>query len=141
MVNKLIAIIIKELKDLFRDKTTLFTMIVIPLLFFPLIGLAFKTGAETTAQQTLNVAVLNLDSGYNKTKMGDSLIAFIKQFNNVNITVINNTNESITRLSRELYENKGINELLVIPRNFTETIYNPNATAKLELYSLSLIHI
>jgi ABC-2 type transport system permease protein len=137
MVNKLIAIIIKELKDLFRDKTTLFTMIVIPLLFFPLIGLAFKTGAETTAQQTLNVAVLNLDSGYNKTKMGDSLIAFIKQFNNVNITVINNTNtnESITRLSRELYENKGINELLVIPRNFTETIYNPNATAKLELYS------
>lgn len=135
MVNKLIAIIIKELKDLFRDRTTLFTMIVIPLLFFPIIGLAFKTGAETTAQQTLNVAVLNLDSGYNNTKMGDDLIFFIKQFNNINVTVINSTNENITRLSRELYENKGINELLVIPRNFTEAIYNPNATAKLELYS------
>ncbi|MGB9729884.1 MAG: ABC transporter permease [Thermoprotei archaeon] len=135
MPNKLVAIIIKELKDLLRDRTTLFTMIIIPLIFFPVIGFAFKTGAETTAQQTLNVAILNLDNGYNNTNMGNNLISFIKQFNNINLIIVNDTSKNITQLSRELYEKQGINELLVIPSNFTKTIYNPNATAQLELYS------
>ncbi|MEM3832663.1 MAG: ABC transporter permease [Thermoprotei archaeon] len=136
MPNKLVAIIIKELKDLLRDRTTLFTMIIIPLIFFPIIGFAFKAGAETTAQQTLNVAILNLDNGYNGINMGNNLTSFIKQFNNINLIIVNdNANKNLTQLSRELYENQGINELLVIPSNFTETIYNPNTTAQLELYS------
>lgn len=63
MINK---IFLKELKDTLRDKRTLMTMIVIPLLIFPIILNVFTSVSdsfqEEAATKTLNIAVIGSDA-------------------------------------------------------------------------------
>ena len=129
-MRKLKAIIVKELLDLFRDRTTLISMVVIPLIIFPLMGMAFS-GAREAATQTVRLAVLNLDNG----GLGENLVTFLNKSETLNITLVNGSGASPKELVTKLYREEGLNELLIIPENFTKLALDPNATASLTLYS------
>jgi len=129
-MRKLKAIVIKELRDLLRDRTTMVSIIVIPLVMFPLMGLAFA-GAQQVVPKTVTVAVLNLDEGH----LGGQLIEFLRNSPNIKVVTINETADDYGKLVLKLHYEQGIDELLVIPENFTGLAGDPYKTGQLYYYA------
>ncbi len=129
-MRKLKAMVVKELKDLLRDRTTMISIIVIPLIMFPLMGMAFA-GARQVAPQTVTVAVLNLDEG----PLGGQLVDYLRNAPQVKVVELNETAEDYGRLVLRLHYERGIDELLVIPRNFSRLAGNPYSTGSLYYYA------
>ena len=56
----------KEIKDIFRDRKSLFAAFIVPLLLYPLLMLFMGGGLDGlfTADETVRIAVVDIDSGY-----------------------------------------------------------------------------
>ncbi len=121
----------KELTDLKRDKKTLFTSILLPLLMLPLMGFI---GFALAQEQIINVAVVDLDHAtahnrlLNITFSSEWLLGNITYYlakYGYNYTVSNSTS---------IIKNPSIDLMIVIPRGFAENATSLTHVARIEIY-------
>ena len=129
MPSPLVNIVKKEIKEIIRDPRLFLGMIIIPILLFPIMGLVVHSAMSETQKASMaevDIAFLNLDNG---TLAGSILNStnFKIILNQYNVTPIwlnrIGINDTATALSY-LEENKSIQALIVIPKNFTSNILN-----------------
>jgi len=70
-------VLVKELKELFRDPKILLGMIIVPLLMFPVLGAIMSFSVHTAQEKaaTATTLILNNDAGGNYS---DLFISFVK---------------------------------------------------------------
>ncbi|ASJ05874.1 ABC transporter permease [Thermococcus pacificus] len=117
----------KEIMNLIRDKKLLFGLVIVPLIIYPAMGKMIQTGLQQ-AQEETQVAVINLDEG----NYGEVLIKALEVTPNVSVTVLEagSIEEALEKASEE-----GQNVLVVIPRNFSQSIEG-NTIATLQIYGI-----
>ncbi|ADI32166.1 ABC transporter permease [Staphylothermus hellenicus] len=121
----------KELTDLIRDKKTLFTSILLPLIMLPLIGLL---GVALVTQQPVLIAIIDLDNTsyhndylnitYNSSWVVHNLTHVLSRYG-YNYTI--SSNESIVK-------NPKIDLAVVIPKGFAKNSTLLNTTARVIIY-------
>ncbi|USS41410.1 ABC transporter permease [Thermococcus aggregans] len=121
------VLVMKELKDLLRDKGLIFGIIVVPLLIYPALGQMMQVGFEQ-AQGETKVVLVNLDEG----QYGELLIKALETAPNVTLTKIEalSVDEAI-----EKAQEKNYNMIVIIPKNFSKAIEN-NQKARVEVYGI-----
>ena len=125
------AFVIKDLKELFRDKTAIFWMIVWPLLWLVLTAYIFIP-PETNAPRTMNIGVINYDANSEYQLNGSLLIEVLEKAEYNGIKLFNvQIYENETLMLEEVKRGK-LDAGLVIPKGFGEnlTFYQAN----LEVY-------
>ncbi|MCO6041598.1 ABC transporter permease [Thermococcus alcaliphilus] len=120
-------LVMKELKDLLRDKGLIFGIIIVPLIIYPALGQMMQVGFEQ-AQEETKVVLVNLDEG----QYGDLLIKALETAPNVTLTKIDAL--SIDEAIRKAQE-KNYNMIVIIPQNFSKAIEN-NQKAQVEVYGI-----
>jgi ABC-2 type transport system permease protein len=116
LLEGLFNIVVKEIKELVRDPKILLGMIIIPLIMFPLMGLAVQTSMETAEEsmRSLSIAVLDLDGGsvaQNVTDFLRTLNATIVEVDDLNFT------EAVGYAQQS-----NVTGLIVIPSGFSSNI-------------------
>ena len=126
MPSALIALSIKEIKEMLRDRRILLGMIVVPLLMFPLMGGAISTSVRSVQESTKNVnlAVVNLDEGSGATEF----IAFLRSYPGVHVNMSRSVEEAIGPESR-------VTVSIVIPNGFSANLTH-GKVGNLELHTL-----
>ncbi|AFK22994.1 putative Na+ efflux ABC transporter membrane protein NatB [Pyrococcus sp. ST04] len=121
------VILMKELKDMFRDKGLIFALIIVPLVLYPALGQMVQIGMEQ-AQKETKVVIANFDEG----NYADLLIKALKVAPNVTVVEIKakDVEDALNIAIKE-----GYNVLLVIPKNFSESI-EENKKALIEVYGV-----
>ncbi len=121
----------KELLDLSRDYKTLATSILLPLAFFPLLGLI---SLALVSQQPINVAIIDLDNTtYTNEYLGLEVSShyiveeFIKTYRSYGVNVITTNNLSII-------DDPSIDLVIVIPKGFTYNVTSINTSAYIRIY-------
>lgn len=102
----------KELIDLFRDKKTLVSSILIPIIIFPLLFYVMGNSMNSMSkkvEENLNIAIKD-------NSKGSQLVDFIKEQKNITIVQSSNMNEDL--------KNGKILVAIEIPENFDEDIKN-----------------
>ncbi|RLF86610.1 ABC transporter permease [Thermococci archaeon] len=120
-------LVMKELKDLLRDKGLIFGIIIVPLVIYPALGQMMQVGFEQ-AQEETKVVLVNLDEG----QYGNLLIKALETAPNVTLTKIEAL--SIDEAIRKAQE-KSYNMIVIIPENFSKAIEN-NQKAQVEVYGI-----
>jgi len=128
LLNGLMNIVLKEIKELVRDPKVLLPMIVIPLVMFPLMGFAVETSVQT-AQQSIgetSIGLIDQDQG----SVAQSLQAFMGAYN-----------FSITRLDDVTVEqalvqvqDSELTSLIIVPSGFSQNI-TEDKTADITVYT------
>ncbi|WP_042696819.1 ABC transporter permease [Thermococcus sp. PK] len=118
-------LVMKELKDLLRDKGLIFGIIIVPLIIYPALGQMMQVGFEQ-AQEETKVVLVNLDEG----QYGDLLIKALEAAPNVTLTKIEalSVDEALQKAQEENY-----NMIVIIPQNFSRALEN-NQKAQVEVY-------
>ncbi len=118
------TLIVKEVKDLLRDRKILFAMIIMPLVIY--IGMGAVMGAmieqsikqvEETMKAGIKIAVLNEDHG----TWSKAFISYVEKYWNATVVHINDTN--ITR-ALDTADKLGLKALYIIPEGFSANISN-----------------
>jgi len=120
-------LVMKELKDLLRDKGLIFGIIIVPLVIYPALGQMMQVGFEQ-AQEETKVVLVNLDEG----QYGNLLIKALETAPNVTLTKIEAL--SIDEAIRKAQE-RNYNMIVIIPDNFSKAIEN-NQKAQVEVYGI-----
>ena len=127
-MNPLLAIIKKEIKEVLRDKNTLFGVILLPIILFPMLGLfvssLIQPGTEEIRQ--VNVAVLNLDAGTiaNEILSNDTVRQALNQ-SGIRLIILNDLNIHTKSDAVEyMKSNTSLRLLLIFPENFSFCIQN-----------------
>lgn len=114
MFKNIFTIIRKEILDTLRDKRTIITMVLVPVLVFPLIFIASssvqKSVMEKEQAKTIKIGLVNEDTD-------KALEDFLSQQENVEIIQLNNENEL-----QDLIRNDSIIYGLYIPAGFAQSI-------------------
>ncbi|RLF91243.1 ABC transporter permease [Thermococci archaeon] len=126
-MSDFMVILMKELKDMFRDRGVIIGLIIVPLVLYPALGQMVQIGMEQ-AQKETKVVIANFDSG----NYADILIKTLKIAPNV--TVVEIKAKSIDEALR-IATSKGYNVLVVVPSNFSECI-EENEKAMVEVYGI-----
>ncbi len=138
MPSALVNIIKKELREIFRDPRLFLGMILIPLIMFPIMGIAMKgimSSAMEKSYEEATLGILNLDEG----SMADQIIGSVEfklALQQYNITIVFVNESGVTKredIPRFLSENRTVQAVIVIPENFTECINNQTPTV-VEVY-------
>ncbi len=121
----------KELLDLSRDYKTIATSLLLPVLFFPLLGFLSLT---LVSQQPVSVAIVDLDHNIsynpllNMSVSSMELVSRLKKaFRSTGISVVETSNTSIV-------SDPDIDLVVVIPRGFAENASSINKTARVVVY-------
>ena len=135
MAKGLITIIKKEVKEMVRDPRLLLGMIIMPLIMFPIMGLAMSETVDTVEESTrhIQIGVIDLDDDYRAQKL-------IEHLAERNVTI-----RDLTEPVTEDMINGSVDEpaiVLTIPHNFTETIdangmVIVNLSTRLDTFALS----
>ncbi len=125
MFKNIFTIIRKEILDTLRDKRTIVTMVLVPVLVFPLIFIASssvqKSVMEKEQAKTIKIGIVNEDTD-------KALEDFLRQQENVEIIILDNENQL-----EELVKNDSIIYGLHIPAGFAQSIESMEQMA-LNLY-------
>lgn len=120
MPNELRNIVIKELREIFRDPRLFIGVIIVPVLMLPLMGggirLAVEAGQQSVA--TMQIGFANLEAGTANHTLSDLFYVVMAQ---TNLTVRNTTTSSPDAALAWAQDNR-IDTLVVIPANFTSVI-------------------
>lgn len=131
MPNHLWNIVVKELREIFRDPKLVIGMIIVPLLVFPLMGGAIRAGIEAEEQQLarMEIAVMDLDPSSGGSNMS-MLLNFVMVQSNLTVQGIEQqgTAEAISWCL-----DNGFETLVIVPADFSETIES-GASAEVEVY-------
>lgn len=113
-------IIQKELREMFRDPKLLLGMVLVPILMFPIMGVAISSSQEATenAIRTTGVSLYSLDGSDGNDNYTVNLTRALERNN---LTVKNLTAADTPEAIRNATED-GATVLLVVPANFTENI-------------------
>ena len=124
LVKALWFIVVKEVKELVRDPKILFGMIIVPLIMFPLMGIAIQTSIEAAEVSigNMSIAVMDLDEG----PVAQSLMTYLIA---LNVTVIEVNDMNFTEAVTYSHQSDRTG-LLVIPSGFSNNI---SAGVKVEL--------
>jgi len=122
-------IVVKEVKELIRDPKILIGMILVPLLMFPLMGLAVRTSMQTATEsvKAMSIGVIDNDGK-------EYALALIDIFSISNLTVIPLADTSVEQVARNVQESN-MTAVVVIPEGFSQNIEN-NETAQLFVYGV-----
>jgi ABC-2 type transport system permease protein len=128
LLKGLSNIVVKEVKELIRDPKILVGMIVIPLLLFPLMGLAIRVATQTAAEsvKTMSIGVINNDYG----NYSQNLVSFLS-VSNLTVTELTANLEQIAKDAQE----SNMTAVVVIPDGFSQNITN-NVQAKVHVYAV-----
>ena len=74
--SKVRLIFFRELRDQLRDRRTLFMIVVLPVLLYPLMGMAFLQVAQFMQEQPANVTIVGADSLPSEPKLLDGDASF-----------------------------------------------------------------
>jgi ABC-2 type transport system permease protein len=121
-------IITKEVKEMVRDPKILLSMIIVPLLMFPLMGFAVQTSVES-AQQSIeqtSIAIVDQDQG----PMAVSLENYLTMFN---FTITHFDDMTIDQAVQQMQDSNFTN-LVIIPDGFSQNITN-GGTGDLTVYT------
>lgn len=127
-MNSFMIVFLKELRELFRDRKTLFGIIVVPLIMYPLLGAAInvsQTSAEQAAAKS-TIAIMDLDNSAESR----SFITFIGANVNVDLVQNQNINNTIAALNAQNYS-----ALIVVLKEFGANI-SQGFPAFLKMYAL-----
>lgn len=116
MLKGLMNIVIKEIKELVRDPKILLSMIIVPVVMFPLMGFAIQTSTES-AQQSIgktSIAIIDQDQGTVSQSLENYLVS-------LNFTITNLNNDSLDQAINQI-QDTNITNLIVIPSGFTQNI-------------------
>jgi len=122
-------VVVKEVKELIRDPKILIGMIIVPLLMFPLMGLAVRTSMQTAVEsaKAISIGVIDQDGGgYAQT--------LINSFSGSNLTVIPLEATNVEQAAKDVQESN-ITAVVVIPEGFSQKINN-NETATVHVYGV-----
>lgn len=124
---KFISVAIKDFKELIRDRRGLFMILLFPMFFMIIFGIAF--GGMGTSNETHNLAVVNLDEGAKMpltnedVNFGDNLTEIFRdsEYEDSDVKLFNviNTSESS---ANNLIQLKEADAMIIIPKNFSQTI-------------------
>jgi len=109
-------IVVKEVKELVRDPKILLSMIIVPLIMFPLMGFAIQTSIETVEIGVggIAMAIMDLDEG----PVAQELTRFLTA---LNVTLVEVKDRNFTKAT-ELIQESNITGLIVIPSGFSTNI-------------------
>ncbi len=116
MANGLSNLIKKEVKELLRDPKIMLSMVLMPLLIFPLMGSAMNistTAVEESARQ-VTVSLMDMDRG----PMAQSLSLV---FRSMNMTIIETQATTVDEALAELQQTN-MTTLVVIPSGFSQNL-------------------
>ncbi len=121
----------KELLDLWRDKKTLFTSVLMPLIMLPLLGLM---SLALVTQQPVNIAIVDLDRNCSENPllnitvdskwMVGNLTKYLKKYG-YNVSIYNNI---------DVIKNPDIDVIVIIPKDFSLNASSLNNTAEITVY-------
>ena len=129
MLKGLFNIIVKEVKELVRDPTLLFGMIIVPLILFPLMGFAVQTSMKTAEEsmRSISTALMDLDKG----PVAENLTNFLMT---LNVTIVEvdylSFNEAVNYVQQS-----NLTGLVVIPPGFSNNI-TEGLKAELDVYTV-----
>ncbi|UCG44887.1 MAG: ABC transporter permease, partial [Candidatus Bathyarchaeota archaeon] len=129
MISNLLNMVVKEVKELVRDPRILLGMIIVPLVMFPLMGLAVQTSMETAEEsmRSFSIAVKDSDGG----SVATSITTFLRA---LNVTVVEigemNFAEAI-----EYVQQSNVTGLIIIPSGFSENV-TEGLRARLDTYAV-----
>ncbi|EOD00070.1 ABC transporter permease [Caldisalinibacter kiritimatiensis] len=109
-MNKYMWIVFKkELKDTFRDRKTIFSSIIIPILIFPILALAIGSGTSKfieEGEKPIDIAIIS-EENYD-------VVNFLKNHQGVSVKEVENPNEALEELE--------IKAIVKINRDFDKNI-------------------
>ena len=122
------TIIIKEIKELARDPKILLSMIVVPLIMFPLMGFAIQTSMESAEQriEETSIAIINQDQGPVALSFENYLALF-------NFTITSLDDMSLDQAISQI-QDTDITNLIIIPQGFSQNITD-GKTGSLTVYT------
>ncbi len=128
MLEGLITIIIKEVKELARDPKILLSMIIVPLIMFPLMGVAMQISMESAEQkiEETSIAIINQDQGAVALTLENYLAVF-------NFTITSFDDMSLDQAITHIQETN-ITNLVIIPKGFSQNI-TEGQTGSLTVYT------
>lgn len=129
MVNSFRTLVVKEVKDLLRDRKIVVGMILVPLLMFPLLGGAINLSTQSaqTAASSSSFGLMNLDSG-NYSQVASQYFAALP-----NVTVRPISPQPVTSAMQAALKDN-VSTLVVIPAGFSSDI-NARRQASLETFT------
>jgi len=136
--GKLVVIVKKEVKEILRDPRLFFSMILVPTLLFPLMGVLSHAAVSATMESSrspIAVGVLNLDRGSIASEILSDPALHL-QLAAANITLVPLVEEGVR--SREdllkYLSDGGVPVAVVVPENFTRCV-SSGVPAIIEVYS------
>jgi ABC-2 type transport system permease protein len=131
--NHLWNIVVKELREIFRDPKLVIGMIIVPLLIFPLMGGAIRAGMDAEEKQLarMEIAVMDLDRTEGSYNMSSQLnIVMVNSYLTLQGIDAQNTTSAVSWCMEN-----GFETLVVVPGNFTEAIEDGHS-AVIEIYQV-----
>jgi ABC-2 type transport system permease protein len=115
------TLVVKEVRDLIKDPKILFGMILVPLMMYPVMGLAVNVSTEavTSSMGGGNIAVMDLDGG-NFSKVA---IAYFRSIPNLTVNVLAPADIGSAIVSSS---NLNATSLVVIPPGFSANATSGN---------------
>ncbi len=128
MLEGLMTIVVKEVKELARDPKILLSMIIVPLIMFPLMGVAMQISMESAEQkiEETSIAIINQDQGPVALTFENYLVLF-------NFTITSLDDMSIDQAIDQI-EDTNITNLVIIPEGFSQNITD-GKTGSLTVYT------
>ena len=117
MAREFRTLVMKEVKDLLRDKKIVIGMILVPLLMFPLLGVAINLSTESvkTASSSSSFGLMNLDNG-NYSELATTYFSHLP-----NVTVKTIAPQPVSD-GMQAAAKQNVSSLLVIPQGFSAAI-------------------
>ena len=113
------SLVVKEIKDLLRDKKILFGMVLVPLIFYIIMGAVFGATTKYSVEQIretlgsgVKLAVIDLDKGL----FSNMLLQYLRK-NNVAITKLDSLTDILKLIEMDKYM-----AVIVIPQGFSKNI-------------------
>lgn len=133
MLKGFLNILVKELKELIRDPKIFLSMIIIPLIMFPLLGVVMNFSMQSAQEKAEKATLLVLNNdGENYSKIFINFLNF-----SLRIVVVNNAKPEEVVNSLSEYN---ATQFIEIPNGFsanmTEHIYNPIVTSSVNFYGV-----
>jgi ABC-2 type transport system permease protein len=128
LLKGLLNIVTKEVKEMVRDPKILLSMIIVPLLMFPLMGFAVQTSVESAEQsiEETSIALINQDQGAVAISLENYLALF-------NFTVTHFNEMTVDQVLTQVQDSNFTN-LVIIPSGFSQNI-TEGGSASLTVYT------
>jgi len=129
VVNSLLNLVVKEIKELLKDPKILLGVVLMPLIIFPLMGSAMNVSTTAVEQSTkrMSIALMDLDHGHK----AEDLVLSIKTYN-ISVQAIEgmSVDDALTQV-----QGGDFTALVIIPQGFNMNL-SSGRKARLDTYTV-----